>query len=448
MPARHSLALLILAAAQLARGQAAPAAAPTATPDLRTTLNDLHVLGGDFWIYNDFPAAVAEAKRTNRPIFVTFRCVPCKACSGFDAEVAKGSEGLKRLAQQRFVSLRQVEMKGVDLSQFQFDYDLNWAAMFINADGTVYGRYGTQSADGPDAYNSVASLQKAMERVLELHANYDKVKDSLAAKRGADKPYRTPLDMPGMENREKLAGATARNNCIHCHMIHDAEQNQWTKAGEMSRERLYRWPLPDNVGMHIDPKDGRRVERVDPAGPAARVGIEAGDEITHVNGQPIVSIADVQWVLHNTPNEDGARVEITAARGGRSETRTLTLAKGWRKTDFLWRGSRWSLKPQPGFWAPAMTDVELTKLGDAVPEGAKPLRVQFINSGKPEGRAARDAGLRPGDVIIGYEGKPITFATPQDFQMDVRLNRRAGETMKLTVLRDGKRIDVAVPLVE
>ena len=32
-------------------------------------------------------------------------------------------------------------MKGGDLSQFQFDYDLNWAAMFVNADGTVYASY-------------------------------------------------------------------------------------------------------------------------------------------------------------------------------------------------------------------------------------------------------------------------------------------------------------------
>jgi hypothetical protein len=447
---------MTVAAAAVSHGQTPAAVAgqkpagqkPAGQPDLQKALNDLHVLDADFWIYNDFAVAVEQAKRTNRPIFVTFRCVPCKACSGFDAEVAKGSEGLKRLAQEKFVSLRQVEMKGVDLSQFQFDYDLNWAAMFINADGTVYGRYGTQSADGPDAYNSVASLERAMGRVLELHANYEKVKASLAAKRGPEKPYKTPLDMPGMENREKLAGATARNNCVHCHMVHDAEQNQWSKSGEMSVDKLHRWPLPDNVGLHIDPRDGRRVERVEPASPAARAGLAPGDEITHANGQPIVSIADVQWVLHNTADSDGARVELTASRGGRSETRTLTLAKGWKKTNFLWRGSRWSLKPQPGFWAPALTDAQRAQLGDAVPAGSKPLRVQWINAGRREGRAARDAGLREGDVIVGYEGKPFTFATPQDFQMDVRLNRRAGETMKLSVLRDGKRLDVAVPLVE
>ena len=59
-------------------------------------------------------------------------------------------------------------MKWVDLSQFQFNYDLNWAAMFVNADGTVYARYRTQSAAGADDYNSIASLEKTMRRVLAL----------------------------------------------------------------------------------------------------------------------------------------------------------------------------------------------------------------------------------------------------------------------------------------
>src|SRR5205085_2117572 len=108
----------------------------------------------------------------------------------------------------------------------------------------------------------------------------------------------------------------------------------WSITGEMSREKLYRWPLPDNVGLHIDPKDGRRIERVDADTPAAKAGLAPGDEITHVSGQPVVSIADVQWVLHNLPDEDGARVDITRTRDGQSETKTLTLNKGWKKTDF------------------------------------------------------------------------------------------------------------------
>ncbi|MFM7832242.1 MAG: thioredoxin family protein, partial [Planctomycetaceae bacterium] len=112
---------------------------------LRERLKDANGVQTDVWVYNDIPAAIAEARRTGKPLFVTFRCVPCRDCAAFDADVANGSEKVRQFARDRFVSVRQVEMKGVDLNQFQFDYDLNWAAMFLNADGTVYARYGTQS---------------------------------------------------------------------------------------------------------------------------------------------------------------------------------------------------------------------------------------------------------------------------------------------------------------
>ena len=107
----------------------------------RTKLLDVlqyeNAQGPDLGLYNNIDAARSEAKRTNKPLFVTFRCVPCHACNGFDAEVAKNNQLIVRFAQEQFVAVRQVEMKGVNLWQFQFDYDLNWAAMFVNSDGTV-----------------------------------------------------------------------------------------------------------------------------------------------------------------------------------------------------------------------------------------------------------------------------------------------------------------------
>ena len=94
-------------------------------------------------------------------------------------------------------------MKGGDLSQFQFDYDLNWAAMFVNADGKVCERYGTQSAAGADAYNSIASLEKTMRRVLALHEDYPNNKNGLAGKLGKLKLYKTALEMPCIKHRAK-----------------------------------------------------------------------------------------------------------------------------------------------------------------------------------------------------------------------------------------------------
>ena len=95
-------------------------------PSLLNRLKDENARGQKQWIYNDYQKAVAVAKATGKPIFVTFRCVPCEACESFDAEVAKNNQRIKNLAEKQFISLRLVEMKGVDLSQFQFDYDLSW----------------------------------------------------------------------------------------------------------------------------------------------------------------------------------------------------------------------------------------------------------------------------------------------------------------------------------
>jgi len=440
-----SQAVFALVGVAVSLSAAEPAASPDGAPrPLRERIKDEHVLGADHWIYNDLARAKEEARRLNKPIFVTFRCVPCKNCMSFDAEVAKGSELITTLARANFVALRQVEMKGVDLSQFQFDYDLNWAAMFINADGTVYGRYGTQSAAGPDAFNSIASLEKAMLRVLALHAAHPKNIAELAAKHGANKPYPTALDMPGLDRKETLRGQTERGNCIHCHNIHDAEQRQAAEAGAVNKDFLTRWPLPDNVGLHIDPQDGQKVERVEAGSAAARAGLLAGDVITQVNGQPIISIADIQWVLHNLPGGKAA-AKFSVARAGQRLTKTVETAPGWKVGDISWRGSMWSLRPRPGFWAPEMTEDQLKAAG--VPAGRRALRIQNIGGNQPEGVAAKQAGLKAGDIIVGVDGRPLEM-TPLQFHTYLRLEHRIGDQLPLALWRDGKEERVLLPLVK
>jgi len=138
---------------------------------------------------------------------------------------------------------------------------------------------------------------------------------------------------------------------------------------------------------------------------------------------------------------------VTLNHDGKSNTKTLSLEKGWRKTEFLWRASRWSLRPEPGFWAPALTEKEITALGNAIDPGVTPIRVQFINNNKPIGKAVRDAGIKEGDVIIALDGKPFTF-NPQTFQMHIRLDHKAGDTLHFKVLRNGKTKDIDLTLVE
>jgi hypothetical protein len=427
-----ALALLIVLSA--------PLNAADKTAELKSALKDQHGLEADWWIYNDIALARVEARRENKPLFVTFRCVPCKDCKAFDAEVATGSDVIEDLAREHFIPIRQVEMKGVDLSQFQFDHDLNWAAMFINADGTVYARYGTQSAAGPDAYNSIEGLRNTMLRVLELHKNYPANAAELKDKRGADKPYKTALDMPGLRNKEKFAAATASNNCIHCHNIHDAENQHLQDTGRLNHDALWRYPLPDNIGLTIDPKSGIRISAVEPGSPAARAGLTPGEDITHVNGQAIASIADMQWVLDDVPN-DAARITVTTNKAGEH---AVAVARGWKVTDFSWRGSLWSLPPKLNVWMPELAADKRRQLD--LPADQTPLEVRWINRGEPAGRAAFDSGLREGDIVVALAGRPLKEMNTQKFNMHVKLNYKVGDELPLTVLRNGEKRELNIKL--
>jgi len=408
---------------------------------LRERLKDANGARSDVWVYNDIRQAMTVAKEQGKPLFVTFRCVPCKDCAAFDADVANGNERVRDLAREKFVSVRQVEMKGVDLSQFQFDHDLNWAGMFINADGTVYARYGTQSSEGSDAYNSIDGLMTTMQRVLELHANYPANRDELKDKRGKPRAISDALQLPGLRNPEKYARQTERSNCIHCHNIHDAEHQHALNTGVYSPEMLWKYPLPDVIGLKIDRKSGVVVNEVVAGSAAARTSIQPGEVILRMNGQRITSIADMQWVLHNLPNTS-TQVEVETHLAGKQ---TIRLAAGWKKSDFSWRGSMWNAPPRFEAWAPVVSAETKSRLG--LPEEDTALEVRWINRDGAGGRRAYDDGLREKDIIVALAGQPLRMNTRQ-FNAHVKLNYKVGDDLPLTVLRDGKRQELRLRLVE
>lgn len=412
---------------------------PPANP-LRETLEDEHAFGADFWVYNNIPIAMEEARRLDRPLFVTFRCIPCQDCSAFDAEVAQGSDAVQRMAEEHFVPVRQVEMEGVDLTQFQFDHDLNWAAMFLHPDGTVLARYGTQSAEGADAYNSVEGLLATMERVLALYEDYPNNSELFEGKIPEQKPYRTALEMPGLENRDRFAGETTRMSCIHCHNIHDAENFHAQDTGTMTDDVIFRYPFPNNVGLSIDPASGVKIAEIIDGSPADGAGFEAGEDVVTMNGQAICSIADMQWVLHQIPSEGG---EVTIV-GSESGSHTLQLAEGWRHYDISWRASMWSMSPRLHVWMPELPEARQRELDISEDETA--LEVRWINQDQESGRAAREAGLRQGDIVVALNGEAIHMAPPQ-FMAYIKLNFEVGDELTFTVLREGRRRDIVIPLV-
>ena len=130
---------------------------------------------------------------------------------------------------------------------------------------------------------------------------------------------------------------------MHCHQIREAERLVYRTAREpIPDEVLFPYPDPAVLGLKMDPKAMATVERVAPGSIAERAGLRAGDEIATLAGQPLLSIADLQWVLHNAPA--ATKLPAQVRRAGEAVDLSLDLPEGWRRGDISWRATTWDLR--------------------------------------------------------------------------------------------------------
>ena len=329
-------------------------------------------------------------------------------------------------------------MRDIDLAQFQFDYDLTWAVVFLNTDGTVYGRYGSRSAEGPMAYNSIPSLKKAMERVLDLHQDYPANRLHLVGKNQPNPRWKRAKEIPGLRERmqKQLNQPVGSRNCIHCHNIYDGWRNTAYDQGTFKTEDLWLYPLPENIGLKIDVDEGNVIESVLLNPTTMGIDLKVGDRIQAANGQSIISVADLQWVLNGLPAE--AKLNLKVEREGSLLKRTIYLRGDWRKTDISWRGSMWSLRPRVGIHAPEITVEEKRELGLSLTNMA--LRAKWIPN-----QGARQAGLKNGDIIVEVAGNRQAMSTAQ-FNLLIRLNYQSGDRVPVKILRQGQTLSLQLPM--
>src|SRR5436309_13256189 len=125
----------------------------------------------------------------------------------------------------KFVCVRLVQANAMDLALFQFDYDLTFAAFFMNADRTIYGRFGSRSNQKDPAKDiSMEGFRAALAGALELHKKYPANKVSLRGKQGSAPAFKVPEDYPSLKGKYKAAldyeGKVAKS-CIHCHQVRE-----------------------------------------------------------------------------------------------------------------------------------------------------------------------------------------------------------------------------------
>ena len=183
--------------------------------------------------------------------------------------------------------------------------------------------------------------------------------------------------------------------------------------------------LAENFGLS-GPK-GALVGSVQKDSPAAQAGIEAGDVIVSYNGKDVQRSSDLPYLVAATRPGSSAKVEVW--RDGKTRTLDVKVAA----------------RDMPKSVAEAADEAAPKgKLGVAV----RPLTPEEKQAGAERGvvieqvaGAAQKAGLRPGDVIVSVNRKPVN--SPSELKAEID---KAGKNVALLIRREDAQIFVPVTI--
>jgi serine protease Do len=399
------------------------------------------------WIYNDYRKGLAEAKRTGKPLLVVLRCVPCHSCAGIDAAVLEQAE--KELAPllDKFICVRVINANDLDLSLFQFDYDLSFSTIIFNGDGTIYGRYGSWTHQHEFQNTTITGYQRALEGALAIHRGYPANKASLAGKQGGPMPFKTPVEIPALASKYKSDldwEGKVVPSCVHCHQIGDAFRASFRdRKKAIPTEWIYPWPSPETIGLTLASDEVGRVTAVAVGSIAAKAGVQSGDDLVTVAGQPLISIADVSWALHRAPDAGALAVEIK--RGGSKKTLSLALPANWRaNSEISKRVGTWPMRGMALGGLVLEEAPDATRTQHALGKDRLALRVKGLGQyGK--NAAAKNAGFQKEDVLVEIDGKSDRM-TESALIGKLLQTHQPGEKIKATVLRGQQRVELSLPM--
>lgn len=446
---QHGLTLLATACITFAAGFANDTyAAPPGEREQKVRADKANVEKDESWIYDDWEKAVAEAKSSGKPLLVVLRCIPCEACSKFDDEVVRRNETVRALMDQ-FVCIRIVKANGLDLNLFQYDYDQSFHAFLMNADGTIYGRFGTRSENKDETQDmTMQGFGRALELALAWHNQYPEQKELFAAKHGpkplVERPEQYPLLSGKYDSKLDYEGNKLVQSCIHCHQVREAERHYYRESGKpMPENVLYPYPLPKVIGLTINALEAAEVKSVAEGSPAAKAGLRPGDRIQAFNGDPVLSIADLQWVLHRFAS--AGSMPIRVKRGEQTADLVLDLPEGWRtKSDISWRATSWDLRRMAfgGMKMKSMTTEERAPL--KLPDDRLALLIEHVGQYGDHAKA-KQAGFVKGDVLVKYAGSTEPATETQLLAKSMQ-EHKPGDKIPVTVLRNGKEMELQMPV--
>ncbi len=272
--------------------------------------------------------------------------------------------------------------------------------------------------------------------------------DRLKRKRGPKPDFASPELFPSLKDKYtdsiNYEGDVVKS-CIHCHQIGDAQRDLYRSSGKpLPESLLFPYPHPKAIGLILDPDQRAKVLEVRPNSPAADAGFANGDEIVSLSSQPLLSIADVQWVLHHTPAAGGS-IEAVVRRSDATKQLTLKLADGWRQADEIsWRVSSWGLRRMTtgGMLLEQATREQREAAGVADNEMA--LYAKHVGQYGLHA-AAKRAGVKKGDILVSFDGRTDLTREADIFRQGM-WERKPGQRVPITVVRNGKRMEFQLPM--
>jgi hypothetical protein len=157
--------------------------------------------------------SLADARASNRPLFVTFRCLPCKQCSDFDKAVLEGGSELSPILRQ-FVTVRLTDAADIDFNIFPIegfaDMDLSWWGWFLSPEARVYGVFGGRDHLSDSTRISNAALIASLQRALAHHHDPRRAKWDIDL-RASCRVSRAGKAAPTPRRRSKAASTAIRS---------------------------------------------------------------------------------------------------------------------------------------------------------------------------------------------------------------------------------------------
>jgi serine protease Do len=201
--------------------------------------------------------------------------------------------------------------------------------------------------------------------------------------------------------------------------------------GDVSKE------VAESLGLRAD--QGALIARVEPGGPGARGGLQAGDVVTRVNGQPIKNANELTRRVATV--RPGESIRLDVYRNG--QNRTVTVTSGARPTreQLAARDNETEGADTPNGPAqvrgPAVLGMNLSALDEAtrrrysIDSAVRGVVIERVDPASDAG----DKGVRRGDVITRINDREISSTA--DVQAAIEAARRLNRPSALVWINRG-----------